>query len=178
VKPLCISRAVFFYIKIGGCYMARSSDEKHNSGEKAPLEDIDAIAKAKGTTRAKVLQDSAGGTRSAQDGTHANQQGNASAGQGTTNQDTFSQEYNSDQFQSSSTGRQDGYSETQGTDGQSEDATQAQDSYDPTHSGVRHAQNRPGTRPPTPGRETGTSWGEDQQMGATTDTPDRKNPAG
>ena len=98
----------------------------------------------------------------------------------------MSQEYNSDQFQSSPAGRQDGYSETQGTGygqsqnttGQPADAPQSQDNYDPTHSGVRHAQNQPGTRPQAPGRETGTSWGEDQQMGATTDTPDRKNPAG
>jgi hypothetical protein len=157
--------------------MAGISDEKRAEEQNTTLEDIDAAAKARGTTRAKVLQDIADGTQSAQDVTHA--------GQRTTKQDSFSQEYNSDQFQSNPSGRQDGYSETQGTgykqssttDGQAVDATQPQDNYDPTHSGVRHAQNRPGTRPPTPGRETGTSWGQDQQMGATTDTPDRKNPA-
>ncbi len=159
--------------------MDRSPDKQHDNGQKENLKNIDAVAKAKGTTRAKVLQDSTGDTQSSQDVTHANQQG-------ITDQDAFSQEYNSDQFQSNPAGRQDGYSETQGTgygqsqnaSGQSGDATQAQSEYDPAHSGVRHAQNRPGTRPPTPGRETGTSWGEDQQMGATTDTPDRKNPAG
>ena len=158
--------------------MAGSSDEKRADEQNVPLEDIDAAAKAQGTTRAKVLQNIEGGTQSPQDVTNA--------GQGATNQGGFSQEYNNDQFQSDPSGRQDGYSETQGvgygqaqnTTGQPADATQAQDTYDPTHSGVRHAQNQPGTRPPTPGRETGTSWGEDQQMGATTDTPDRENPAG
>ncbi len=152
--------------------MTESSDEKQVNGQNVPLEDIDAAAKAQGTTRAKA----ADGVQSSKTATHASQQGNAPAGQ----------EYNGDQFQSGSSARQDGYSETQGTGygqsqnaaGQPADATQAQGGYDPTHSGVRHAQNRPGTRPPTPGRETGTSWGEDQQMGATTDTPDRKNPAG
>ena len=166
--------------------MAGSSNEKRTDGQNVPLENVDAAAKAEGTTRAKVLRDVADGAQSPQDVGHAGQQGNASAGQGATNQDVFSQEYNSDQFQSNPSGRQDGYNETQGagygqaqnTAGQPADATQAQSGYDPAHSGVRHAQNQPGTRPPAPGRETGTSWGEDQQMGETTDTPDRKNPAG
>jgi hypothetical protein len=160
--------------------MDESSNEKRTDGHNVPLEDVDATARAQGTTRAKVLQNMAGGSQPPQDVTHADQQE-------ATNQDGLSQEYDSDQLQSNTAGRQDGYNETQGTGygqsqnttGQPADATpQAQDDYDPTHSGVRHAQNRPGTRPPTPGRETGTSWGEDQQMGATTDTPDRKNPAG
>ncbi len=53
----------------------------------------------------------------------------------------------------------------------------AQQGYDPTHSGVRHAQNQPGQVIDTPGREVGTSWGEDEQMGSSTDTPDRRNPS-
>jgi hypothetical protein len=153
--------------------MDESSKEKRTNEQNVPLEDVDATARAQGTTRAKVLQNMAGGSQAPQDVTH-------------TNQDGLSQEYDSDQLQSNPSDRQDGYSETQGTGygqsqnntGQPADAKQAQNDYDPTHSGVRHAQNRPGTRPPTPGRETGTSWGEDQQMGETTDTPDRKNPAG
>jgi len=155
--------------------MAGISDEKRAEEQKTTLEDIDAAAKARGTTRAKVLQDIADGTQSAQDITHA--------GQRTTKQDGLNQEYDSDQLQSNPVGRQDGYSETQGgyeqynSAGQPAHDIESQDAYDPTHSGVRHAQNRPGTRPPTPGRETGTAWGQDQQMGATTDTPDRKNPA-
>jgi hypothetical protein len=164
--------------------MDRITNEKHTDEHNMPLEDIDAIAKEEGTTRAKILQEIASGARSPELASAA--QGEPSVGQGASQQGGFSQEYNSDQFQSSPSNRQDGYNETQGTGygqtqntaGQPVDATQAQNDYDPTHSGVRHAQNQPGTRPPAPGRETGTSWGEDQQMGATTDTPDRKNPAG
>lgn len=74
--------------------------------------------------------------------------------------------------------RRDGYQDTQGSDYDQDRQPQNEQDYDPAESGVRHAQNHPGTRPNTPGRETGTSWGEDQQMGASTDTPDRKNPAG
>jgi len=157
--------------------MDRNTDGKQTDEHNMPLEDIDEIAREEGTTRAKILQEIASGTRSPE---------LTNAAQGNIPESGLSQEYASDQFQSSSSSRQDGYSETQGTGygqaqnatGQPADATQAQNDYDPTHSGVRHAQNRPGTRPPIPGRETGTSWGQDQQMGATTDTPDRENPAG
>jgi hypothetical protein len=142
------------------------------------LEDIDARARAEGTTRAKIQQQIASGAQASQDVSGASQQPDAPTGQGISNEQTF------DQVQSGQ--QQDGYRDTQGTGygqaqntvGQPADANAAQNDYDPSHSGVRHAQNQPGTRPPTPGRETGTSWGEDQQMGSTTDTPDRKNPAG
>ena len=79
--------------------------------------------------------------------------------------------------------RQDGYRDTQGSGYASPDShpdaskVGAQEGYDPTHSGVRHAQNKPGQPVDVPGRETGTAWGEDQQMGKSTDTPDRRNPA-
>jgi hypothetical protein len=164
--------------------MDRITNEKHTDEHNVPLEDVDAIAREEGTTRAKILEEIASGARSPELASAA--QGNMPVDHGDTQQNGLSQEYNSDQFQSNPSGRQDGYSETQGAGygqaqnaaGQPADATQAQNDYDPTHSGVRHAQNKPGTRPPDPGRETGTAWGEDQQMGATTDTPDRKNPAG
>ena len=55
-------------------------------------------------------------------------------------------------------------------------ADRAQEDYNPTHSGVRHAQNNPGQNVDTPGRDVGSSWGEDEQMGSSTDTPDRRNP--
>jgi hypothetical protein len=164
--------------------MDGTSNEKQTDAQSLPIEDIDAIARQEGTTRAKILQEISSGARSPELTSAA--EGNTSVDQGDSQQNGLSQEYNSDQLPSGPSSRQDGYSETQGagygtaqnTIGQPADATQAQSDYDPTHTGVRHAQNQPGTRPPTPGRETGTSWGEDQQMGATTDTPDRKNPAG
>ncbi len=52
----------------------------------------------------------------------------------------------------------------------------AQQGYDPTHSGARHAQNTPGEVVDTPGRDVGSSWGEDEQMGSSTDTSERRNP--
>ncbi len=52
----------------------------------------------------------------------------------------------------------------------------AQQGYDPTHSGTRHSQNTPGQVVDTPGRDVGSSWGEDEQMGSSTDTADRRNP--
>ena len=52
----------------------------------------------------------------------------------------------------------------------------AQQGYDPTHSGTRQSQNTPGQVVDTPGRDVGSSWGEDEQMGSSTDTADRRNP--
>ncbi|GAC1423509.1 MAG: hypothetical protein NVS4B1_06860 [Ktedonobacteraceae bacterium] len=52
----------------------------------------------------------------------------------------------------------------------------AQQGYDPTHSGTRHAHNTPGEVVDTPGRDVGSSWGQDEQMGSSTDTADRRNP--
>jgi hypothetical protein len=82
---------------------------------------------------------------------------------------------------------QNGYRENQGggydeephspTSVSNEAAARSQQGYDPTHSGVRQSKNQPGERVDAPGRETGTAWGQDIQMGSATDTPDRKNPA-
>jgi len=127
--------------------------DNHGDKRNITLQDIDAAAEAAGTTREKVLQ-------------------NISAV--SSQQDTRSHSL------------QDGYLETEGESygssgkqyAQSPDANPAQQGYDPAQSGVRRAKNQPGTPAATPGRETGTSWGEDQQMGYTTDTPDRRNPAG
>lgn len=83
--------------------------------------------------------------------------------------------------------RQDGYRDTEGsTYGESKSSYgqpqggkgPAEQGFDPAHSGAQPAKNVPGTKIDAPGRETGTAWGEDQQMGYTTDTPDRRNPAG
>jgi hypothetical protein len=70
----------------------------------------------------------------------------------------------------------DGYALTEG-----EDYAQPQrdevHGYDPAHSGVRHAQNKPGAPTNAPGRDEGTSWAEQVQNGAATDVPRRRNPA-
>lgn len=129
--------------------------DNHGDKRNITLQDIDEAAQAAGTTREKVLQ-------------NISDVAQPSAQSPTSHR------------------RQDGYLETQGRGygnsenhyGEPSGANSAQQGYDPAHSGVRHAKNQPGTRVETPGRETGTSWGEDQQMGQTTDTPDRRNPAG
>ncbi len=72
-----------------------------------------------------------------------------------------------------------GVQDTQGSGyGQGAGNSRNAERGDPAQSGVRTAQNTPGESVDTPGRETGTAWGEDQQMGSTTDTSDRSNPAG
>ncbi len=53
----------------------------------------------------------------------------------------------------------------------------AQRGYDPAQSGARQAHNTPGEVVDTPGRDVGSSWGEDEQMGSSTDTADRRNPS-
>lgn len=129
--------------------------DNHGDKRNITLQDIDAAAQAAGTTREKVLQNISDVAQTSQ--------------QSTT---------------SSARPRQDGYLETEGYGhteeryGEPASTNPAQQGYNPAHSGARHAKNQPGKRVETPGRETGTSWGEDQQMGYTTDTPDRRNPAG
>ncbi|QBD82654.1 hypothetical protein EPA93_44490 [Ktedonosporobacter rubrisoli] len=131
-------------------------DDDHKDRRNITLQDIDAAAQAAGTTRAKVLSNIVSGVQQSEQDADLNQQ------------------------------LRDGYRETEGDSyGQSHNmsapepgAIPAQRGYDPAHSGVRHARNRPGERIDNPGRETGTAWGEDQQMGYTTDTSDRRNPAG
>jgi Mg-chelatase subunit ChlI len=130
--------------------------DNHGDKRNITLQDIDAAAEAAGTTREKVLQNISDVAQPSQQNVTSHRQ------------------------------RQDGYQETQGEGygnsenhyGEPANSNPAQQGYDPAHSGVRHAKNQPGKSVETPGRETGTSWGEDQQMGYTTDTPDRRNPAG
>lgn len=81
--------------------------------------------------------------------------------------------------------RQDGYQETEGsgygesqnTMGQPAQENPAQQGYDPAQSGTQPSKKQQGARVPAPGRETGTAWAENEQMGYSTDTPDRGNPA-
>jgi len=96
------------------------------------------------------------------------------------NQSAYNQQGTYSQSQDSPNPRMNGVSDTEGSGyGQGQgDPSNAQRGYNPAKSGVKPAQNTPGESVDTPGRETGSSWGEDQQMGQTTDTPDRRNPAG
>lgn len=180
-----------------------SPNDDHGDQRNITMNDIDTAAQAAGTTREKVLQNIAsssdqqsnvasGQNRGGGDATFDADYGQSRGTypQGMQSPGGFSgSDYNQPgtyaQGENSSSYQQNGYQETEVRGyGQPETSysqpanpSQAQQGYDPTHSGVRHAQNQPGTRVDTPGRETGTSWGEDQQMGYTTDTPDRRNPA-
>jgi len=58
------------------------------------------------------------------------------------------------------------------------DPTLAEKTANPNRSGTQPAVNTPGAAIDTPGRETGNAWGNDEQMGSSTDTSDRRNPAG
>ncbi len=72
---------------------------------------------------------------------------------------------------------QDGYQVTEGREYERANPVPEQtEGYDPAQSGVRSAPNTPGAPANTPGREEGTAWSEQMQMGRT-DTPERKNPA-
>lgn len=70
----------------------------------------------------------------------------------------------------------DGYAQTEGGD-YPQPRRDEREGYDPTHSGVRHAPNKPGAPTSAPGREEGTVWAEQRENGMTTDIPARKNPA-
>lgn len=69
----------------------------------------------------------------------------------------------------------DGYAQTEGAD-YAQPRRDEVDDYDPAHSGVRHAQNKPGAPTSAPGRDEGTAWSEQKENGRT-DIPERKNPA-
>jgi hypothetical protein len=136
-------------------------DNNHDDQRDRTTQDIDAAAREAGTTRERVREQK---SEAVQPSRHASPPAEP--------QSRITEE------QDRPIHHQDGYKETEGHSyAPSPDAKKAQEGYDPTHSGARKAQNRPGKRVDTPGRETGTSWGEDQQMGITTDTSDRRNPA-
>ncbi|GCE28161.1 hypothetical protein KDA_36450 [Dictyobacter alpinus] len=70
----------------------------------------------------------------------------------------------------------DGYEQTEGED-YADPQRDEREGYDPAHSGVRHPQNKPGAPTETPGREEGTAWSSQEQMGKLRDTYDKKNPS-
>ncbi|GCE06587.1 hypothetical protein [Dictyobacter aurantiacus] len=70
----------------------------------------------------------------------------------------------------------DGYAMTQGGE-TAQPRRNETEGYDPTHSGVRRPPNKPGAPTETPGRDEGTAWSSQEQMGSLKDTYDEKNPA-
>ncbi|GAC1359487.1 MAG: hypothetical protein NVS2B12_28020 [Ktedonobacteraceae bacterium] len=121
-------------------------------------QDINAQATAAGTTPERLQK---GRAQQAGHATQASDQ-QTSAAPGKVNPDRL----------------QDGYGLNQGSDYSAQPSEEEQqDNYDPTHSGVRHAQNKPGMRTNNPGREGQGGWAEQLQGGQTSDTPNRKNPA-
>ena len=159
--------------------------------------DIDAAAEAAGTTREKVIDNINAGVRknqphhawgeakhqSAQDDVdYGEERGECADGQQNLPFDPDSQLT----YRKDVSGHQhlmrDGYAETErGGYGPVENRightrSSAQQGLDPTQSGVRRSKRRSGEEADEPGRETGTAWGEELEMGET-DNPNRKNPA-
>jgi hypothetical protein len=146
------------------CGCGRPNDN-HGDQRNITLQDIDAAAEAAGTTREKILQNISGeGQRY--------MRSQASTGQRPEEGDMYDRP--GDGYRDTEGA---GYGQSQNSYARPEGTIPAQQGYDPAHSGARQSHKEPGKRVESPGRETGIAWGEDQQMGYTTDTPDRKNPA-
>ena len=86
---------------------------------------------------------------------------------------TYSQEQGGQQ-------RMDGMRDTEGSnyDQKQGDTNLAEQPANANRSGAQPAVNTPGTAVDTPGRDTGSAWGQDEQMGQGTDRSERRNPAG
>ena len=161
------------------------------------LADIDAAAEAAGTTREKVIDNINAGVRKNQphhawgETKHQSAQNDIDYGEErggyTDEQQNLPLDPDSQlTYRKDVSGHQhlmrDGYAETErGGYGPVENSvgqthSNAQQGLDPAHSGVRRSKRRPGEKADEPGRETGTAWGEELEMGET-DNPRRKNPA-
>ncbi|WP_201387517.1 hypothetical protein [Ktedonobacter sp. SOSP1-52] len=161
------------------------TNNEHDSASQQPGENvtredivnIDRAAEAAGTTREKASRNL---SPQEQQQLSRRQQYNQQAAELEQNQTDF---YN--ESDDNTPLRQDGYEETEGsgygetqnTIGQPAQENPAQQGYDPAQSGTQPSRRQPGAKVPAPGRETGTAWAENEQMGYTTDTPDRGNPA-
>ena len=177
---------------------ARNITQEDINKRNISLQDIDAAAEAAGTTREKVIQNIEKGTQEnlphhawgeARNTTDQSEIDYGVAHTENTQQDRKMRTDDNTQLTHNRDAQghehlmRDGYAETQGSDygavqnrtGQA--ASDAQDNYDPKHSGVRHAKNEPGREADEPGRETGTAWGEEMQMGKTDNPDERTNPA-
>jgi hypothetical protein len=145
-------------------------DKQHDPLKDHNQDTVDRAARAAGTTRERAKQ-----TLSPQEQQNLSQRQRSP--------EKLANFYN--ESSDSTPIQQDGYQETGGSGsdepgkrvGEPAQRNPAQQGYDPGHSGPHTSKRRPGTEAPSPGRETGTAWAENEQMGSTTDTPDRRNPA-
>ena len=122
-----------------------------------------------------------GGYGQPENGFGPDAQGGSVAPMGGYNQSSYNQDgtYSESQgdLQPSNDGMKDTFGSNYDPQQQGNNPGMAQQGYDPTQSGARQAQNTPGQVVDTPGRDVGSSWGEDEQMGSSTDTADRRNPS-
>ena len=93
------------------------------------------------------------------------------------NESAYNQSGTYSQGQGSIQPRMDGMRDTEGSgyDQQQGDPNLTKQTANPNRSGTQPAVNTPGATVDTPGRDTGSSWGNDEQMGSSTDTSDRRN---
>jgi hypothetical protein len=176
----------------------RNITQKDINQRNISLRDLDAAAEAAGTTREKVIENINNGTQSSLP------QRAWDEVQGPTDQSEIdygisrseSVQEHQDVTPDSDSGlthrkdapghehlMRDGYAETQGSaygaiqNSVGHAPSDVQEGYDPAHSGVRRARGQPDRKVDEPGRDTGTAWREDLQMGKTDNPEERRNPA-
>ena len=93
------------------------------------------------------------------------------------NESTYNQPGTYSEGQGSLRPHMDGMRDTEGInyDQLQGDPNLAEKTANPNRSGIQPAINKPGTNVDTPGRDTGSAWGNDEQMGSSTDTSERRN---
>lgn len=176
---------------------SRNITQRDINQRNVTLEDIDAAAEAAGTTREKVIENINAAAKENVPhhawGEARNQPAQADVDYGVSQSESTAEQQRLPQdpdsqltYHTDASGNQhlmrDGYAETErGGYGPVENqaghaASNAQEGYDPTQSGVRRSKRQPGQQVNEPGRETGTAWGEELEMGET-DNPHRTNPA-
>jgi hypothetical protein len=176
---------------------ARNITQQDIDERNITLADIDTAAEAAGTTREKVINNINTTVQRKQPhhawGEAKNQSAQDEIDYGASRHERVDEQQNLPKdpdsqltYHKDASGHQhlmrDGYAETEGSGyGRVENSVghahrNAQEGYDPTQSGVRRSKRRPGEEVDEPGRETGTAWGEELEMGKT-DNPSRRNPA-
>ncbi|GAC1632562.1 MAG: hypothetical protein NVS4B11_33430 [Ktedonobacteraceae bacterium] len=119
-----------------------------------------------------------GGYGTPESGFGSDAQGGSVAPKSGYNQASYNQQGTYSQGQGDLQPNNDGLQDTLGSgyDQQQNNPDMAQRGYDPAKSGVKPAHDTPGEVVDTPGRDVGSAWGQDGQMGSSTDTADRRNP--
>ncbi|MBE3558941.1 MAG: hypothetical protein IMW89_06910 [Ktedonobacteraceae bacterium] len=151
--------------------MSKSNKKRKSRGSQADLpatsrQDVDTLARQMGTTRARAAR------QAAEEGRPVNYYATQGAGK------TREAAEQSEQSEIDYGIPRDTCAEEEAERPDEQGVIRAEEGYDPAQSGVRQSHKQPGKKAEAPGRESGTDWGEQLEMGLTTDTPEnRRNPA-